>query len=192
MSARQINSLFAIVLAAWTASGCLRASAKTVVDVPPLDMPPPPPRVVETVEASAPAPLPLVEEPPRQPVVVPPRPAPPRAEAARPPEAKPEPPPAEAPKTAEEPAKPPTPLQTTPAAEEVEVERTIRGVLTKAATDLNRVNFRALNAEARNQYDTAKRFMQQADMELRTTRNLVFAQNLADKAAALAAQLAGR
>jgi hypothetical protein len=192
MSARHINSVFAIVLAAWTASGCLRASAKTVVDVPPLDMPPPPPRVVEAVEAAAPAPLPLVEEPPRQPVVVPARPAPPRAEAARPEAKPPEPPPPEPPKVAEEPAKPPTPLQTTPAASEGVVERSIRVVLAKASTDLNRVNFRALNADARNQYDTAKRFIQQADVELRTTRNLVFAQNLAEKAAALAAQLAGR
>lgn len=192
MSARHINSVFTIILAAWTASGCLRASAKTVVDVPPLDMPPPPPRVVEAVEAAAPAPLPLVEEPPRQPVVVPARPTPPRAEAARPEAKPPEPPAPEPPKVAEEPAKPPTPLQTTPAASEGVVERSIRVVLAKASMDLNRVNFRALNADARNQYDTAKRFIQQADVELRTTRNLVFAQNLAEKAAALAAQLAGR
>jgi hypothetical protein len=192
MNARQISALFVIVLVAWSAPGCLRASAKTIADPPRLDVPPPPPRVVEAVEASAPAPLPLVEEPARQPVVVPPRPAAPRAEVVRP-EAKPEPTPPEPPKTAEEPAaKPPTPLQTTPAATEGTVERAIRALLAKATTDLNRVNLQGLSTEARNQFDTAKRFMQQADTELRTNRNLVFAQNLAEKAAALAAQLAGR
>ena len=38
---------------------------------------------------------------------------------------------------------------------------------------------------------TAKRFIQQADEAMRT-KNLVFARNLADKAAVLAAQLGGR
>ena len=41
------------------------------------------------------------------------------------------------------------------------------------------------------QYDTAKRFAVQAEESLQA-RNLVFASNLADKAAALAAQLLGR
>jgi hypothetical protein len=41
------------------------------------------------------------------------------------------------------------------------------------------------------QYDTAKRFIQQADDAMKA-KNLVFARNLADKAAAIAAQLAGR
>ena len=48
-----------------------------------------------------------------------------------------------------------------------------------------------LNVDARTQYDTAKRFIQQSDGAIRA-KNLVFAKNLADKAAALAAQLAGK
>jgi hypothetical protein len=110
-------------------------------------------------------------------------------ESARP-ETKPEPP--QEPTKTDEPSRPTATLQTTPAAAEGEVERAIRTVIARASADLNRVNYQALNADARNQYDTAKRFIQQVDSELRTTRNLVFAQNLADKAAALAAQLAGR
>ena len=51
--------------------------------------------------------------------------------------------------------------------------------------------YRALNAEARVQYDTAKRFISQSQEALRA-KNLVFARSLADKAAALAAQLAGK
>jgi len=64
-------------------------------------------------------------------------------------------------------------------------------VLTRATTDLNRIDYRALNADARTQYDTAKRFVTQAQEALRA-KNLVFARNLADKAAALAVQLAGK
>jgi hypothetical protein len=41
------------------------------------------------------------------------------------------------------------------------------------------------------QYDTAKRFIRQADDAVKS-KNLVFAKNLADKAAVIAAQLAGR
>jgi hypothetical protein len=174
------------------AAGCAHARAKTVSGAPPLEMPPPPPRVVETVEATPPPPpFPLVEEPAHQPVLPPARPVT-RAEA--PP--KPEPPkveqlPVEPPKVAEEPKAPPPTLQKTPAGAERDVERAIRGVITRAATALKRVDYRALNTDARTQYDTAKRFIEQAEDALKK-RNLEFARNLADKALGLAAQLAGR
>ena len=93
---------------------------------------------------------------------------------------------------AEAPPKPPPTLQTTPAGAEGEVERLIRGVIGRANTDLSRVDYRLLNADARSQYDTAKRFIQQSEDALRPPQKLVFARNLADKASALAAQLAGR
>jgi hypothetical protein len=92
---------------------------------------------------------------------------------------------------ADEPPKPPTTLQTTTAAAEGEVERGIRVTLTRATADLGRINYRALNAEAKAQYDTARRFIQQADDAIRE-KNLVLAKNLADKAAGIAAQQAGR
>jgi uncharacterized protein (DUF885 family) len=91
----------------------------------------------------------------------------------------------------EDPPRPPTTLQTTPPTAEGEVERLIRASIAKANADLNRVDYRALNNDARNQYDTAKRFIRQADDAMRA-KNLVFAKSVADKAAALAAQLAGR
>jgi hypothetical protein len=160
--------------------------------MPALEMPAPPPRDVEPIEAEAPQPTPLVPEPARN---TPPRPRPApqptRPEPPKPEPPKPEPPPVEPPKPVEEPAKPPTTLQTTPAMVEGEVERGIRASLQRATADLNRIDYRALNADARTQYDTAKRFVQQADDAIRI-KNLVFAKNLADKAAALAAQLAGR
>ena len=191
MNVRALVPLVVALSAGSTLSACFHAAAKTAPDLPPLFMPAPPPRVVEAVEVPPSQPIPLVEEPQRQPIPPPaPRPTP-RVEAAKP-EAKPEQPSPEAAKIAEEAPKPPPTLQTTPAAAEGEVERRIRAVMGKASSDLGRVNSQALNAEARNQYDTAKRFLQQADAELKTTRNLVFAANLAEKAAALAVQLAGR
>jgi hypothetical protein len=193
MRLRTVVPLVLAVLAGPAVSGCLHASAKTVTEAPPLETPPAPPRVVEVVEATPLAPVPLVEEPPRQPIRPPARPQP-RAEAAPRPQEPPkvEVPPPEPPPVAEAPPKPPTTLQSIPAGAEGEVERVIRGLIVRANTDLNRVDYRLLNADARSQYDTAKRFIQQSEEALRPPRNLVFARNYADKASALAAQLAGR
>lgn len=194
---RRTNSLFvsvfsAVLLLAPLASGCARAKAKTVPEAPALDVPAPPARTVETsdVEASPPAPVP---PPPAEPARRPPprpRPAPPRQERSSDPRAeapKADAPPAEAQKPGEAPA---TNLQTSPAGAG-DVERAIHATLARATSDLNRVNYQGLNRDARTQYDTAKRFIEQADEAIRE-KNLVFARNLADKAAGLAAQLAGR
>jgi hypothetical protein len=173
----------------WLAYGCAHPRANTIADVPPLDVPAPPPRDVEPNGTEAPPPMPLVSEPARENPVRP-RPTPreqPRPEAPKPEAAKPEALPAEPPKPAEDP-KPPTTLQTAPTQVEGEVERGIRASLAKATTELNRVDYRVLNADARTQYDTAKRFIGQAEEAMRA-KNLVFAKNLAEKAEALAAQL---
>ena len=89
----------------------------------------------------------------------------------------------------EEPAKPPALLQTTPPNTEGDLERGIRASLTRAQTDLNRIDTARLNADARGQYETAKTFIRQAEQAVRA-KNLLFAKIVADKAAALAAQLA--
>jgi outer membrane biosynthesis protein TonB len=179
-----------IGLAALPLAACTHAQAKAAPDMPPLTMPAPPPRDVEPSDVEAPPPVPLVAEPAH---TAPARPRPAPAPKSEPPKAeppKPEPPPTEPPKPAEEP-KPPTTLQTTPAAAEGEVERGIRASLQRATADLNRIDYRALNTDARTQYDTAKRFVRQAEDNLRT-KNLVFAKSIAEKAATIAAQLAGR
>jgi hypothetical protein len=188
--------LIVLALAAVVASGCARTqAARTTPDGPPLDMPAPPPRDVEPNSTEVPPPLPLPQEPAR--TTLPPRQRPaPTREPARPEPPKPEPPPPEPPKPAppiEEP-KPPqgsSTLQTKPAGEEDNVERTIRTTLTRATTDLNRVDYRTLNTEARTQYDFAKAYIRQAEDAMRQ-KNLVFAKTVADKAAGIAAQLAGR
>ena len=182
-----------MMLLSLLASGCARAHAKTAPDAPSLEMPPPPARDVEPTDTDAPAPMPLVQEPAH---TTPPRPRPapreqPRSEPPKSEPPKAEPAPAEPAKPVDEVPKSPSPLQTAPATVEGEVERAIRTTLTKATSDLNRVDYRALNTDARTQYDTAKRFIGQADEEIQA-KNLVFAKNLAEKAAALAAQLGGR
>jgi uncharacterized protein (DUF885 family) len=91
----------------------------------------------------------------------------------------------------DEPPKPANTLQTTPPTAEGELERGVRAAILKATADLNRVDYRALNNDARNQYDTAKRFIRQADDAIKS-KNLVFAKTVADKAIVIAAQLAGR
>jgi hypothetical protein len=63
--------------------------------------------------------------------------------------------------------------------------------LTQASGGLNRINYQALNSDARTQYDTAKRFVAQAEEALRA-KNLVFANNLAEKAVQLSVQLVSR
>jgi len=180
------------MLTSMTAVACAHTQAKTVIELPPLEMPSAPPRVVE---ASEPQQAPLIALPDEATPSLRPRPTvAPRAEAPRPPEpAKVEQAATEAPKSAEEAPKPasPTTLQTTPTQREAEVERQVRGLIARATSDLGRVDYKALNVDARNQYDTARRFATQAEDALKA-RNLVFANNLADKAAALAAQLLGR
>jgi outer membrane biosynthesis protein TonB len=180
--------LVAVVLgmSALLASGCIRAQAKVIPEMPALDVPLPPPRViVEVVEPEPPAPAPPVAEPVRP--VPRPRPAPqPRAES------RPEPPKGEVPEAKASDAGRQTPtLQTASGPQEAEAERRVRGLLARATADLGHIDRRRLDADARTQFDTAKRFVSQAEDALRA-KNLVFAGNLADKAAALAAQLASR
>jgi len=176
---------------------CTSAHARITPEAP-LNVPPPPPRVIDSTEPEPQQPVPMPEEPAHHPPSrIPRQPKPadtPKPEAPKPEPPKPEtPPPAEAPKPPEEAPKPPptTTLQTTSPQAEVEVEKDVRTLLARAQSDLNRVDYRGLNNDARGQYDQAKRLMSQADDALRA-KNLVFAHAVADKAATLAAQLAGR
>lgn len=185
------KKVWLLILMAPVAAACTHAQAKATPEMPPLEMPPPPPRDVQPTEIEAPPPVTLVSEPARNPPARLRPPAPVRTEAPKTEPPKPEPPPVEPPKPADETAKPLTTLQTTPATEEGEVERGIRAAIQRANTDLSRIDYRALNADARTQYDSAKRFVQQADENIRS-KNLVFAKTFAEKAATIAAQLAGR
>ncbi len=178
-----------------TTAACAHPKAKTIAELPPLEMPPAPPRDIESNESEPLPPVPLPTEPARN---TPPRTRPaaparePRAnENSRPEPARPETTTeTEAPR-AEEPPRPATTLQTTPPEAEGEVERNIRSTMQRATNDLNRIDYRVLNSDARTQYDTAKSLIKQAETAVKS-KNLVFAKSVADKAAALAAQLGGK
>lgn len=180
-----------IVVCACSTSACFGLRARAVTAPEPLDMPEPPPRVVEVREPDVPPPIPLPEEPVR---TTPTRPGPsrPATEPARPAQASAPPEtPADAAKPEELTPRPATTLQTTPTQREEEVERRIRGQLDQALADLNRINYQALTSDGRTQYEQAKRFVSQARDALRD-KNLVLSNSLADKAATLATQLSGR
>ena len=175
----------AIVALACAASACVSAQAKGDPGGPALAPPAPPPHTIIPVEiVEAPASAPALPAP--TPVIVRPMARPPAPKPDKPvekPVDKPDPAAAAPPTAAPAPT---APLQTT--ANVTELERAIRARMAQAGRDLDRTDYRALNAERRTQYDTAKRFLQQADDALKV-KNLVFAEQLADKAATLAAAL---
>jgi len=185
-----VRRLSVLLLSALAATSCAKLHARTIG--PPLDTPAPPPRVV-----------PAAKEPIEgQPIVAPPvgevqRPAPPaikpQEQTASPPPASPPAAPAPAPSAASErPQAAPEPaptLQTT--ANPTVAEQRTRAALANATRDLARIDVRSLNADARAQYDIARRFVTQANDAL-ARKNFEFAQQLADKAATLAALLQRR
>jgi outer membrane biosynthesis protein TonB len=194
MTNYRVTAVLLLLLPAATAGGCVRAKAKTVPDVPvALDVPTPPPRDVEPSEQEPPPIIPLPQEPahnaPARSRPSAPQPRPQEQQRSEPP--KPEPAPeAETPRPEEPPRTTPL-LQTSQSQNEAQAERDIKATLTRAATDLNRIDYRILNSDARTQYDTAKSFIDQAEKAVRA-RNLVFAKTLADKAALIATQLGGK
>jgi hypothetical protein len=190
---RRATALLACALAL-AAAGCARPRPHVEPEVPPLALPAPPPRALPPLEggpieaAGATAP-----EPPRQQ-----RPVRPRADMARNTDNGRAEPRADVPKVEppageplEEPSGPGPALQLAPTADAARIEQNIRVQLQRANGDLNRIDTRALGADARSQYDTAKRFITLADQAIRD-RNLVYAQTLADKARVIASVLLGR
>jgi hypothetical protein len=190
----------ALACVALTLPACAKLHARTEPISPPLEIPSPPPREITATEA---APLTATATvPPATAAADPPAaaPQPPadlasrRPARATPPTAVPAPR-AEKPEGAPAPARPaqsgpPSPtLQTTPNVGEA--EQKVRATIAQASRDLGRIETRALNAEAKAQFDIARRFVQQAGEAL-TAQNFVFAGQLADKAATIAALLVTR
>jgi hypothetical protein len=180
-SVRVVTHFAAAALLAATAvsaGACARLHGRAIG--PPLETPAPPPRVVPSARPPAddhpivarPAPA-TASKPADVPQPAPAAAAPP-AVAARPGTDAPEPPPT---------------LQTT--ANAAAAERRTRTALASATRDLGRIDVRALSPDARAQFDIARRFIAQAGDAL-NAKNIEFAQQLADKAATLAALLQKR
>ena len=171
-----------VLLTASLGACAVKAQVRSEAPVPLLDPPAPPPRVVAVYE---PEPEPIAIAPAAEPATpVRPPVRPPR------PEQKPEPP-ATTPEPVENVARPaPGPsltLTPTPGSE-AQTAAAIRDLLLRATRDLSRVNVASLSSDGRAQYDTARRFIQQADEALKSS-NIVFAGKLADKAVTMAAVL---
>ena len=178
---RVMRALSVVLLTASLGACAAKAQVRSEVEVPLLDPPPPPPRVV----AAYPEPEPLAIAPAAEPVLPskpPPRPARPEQ---RPEPANAAPEPEEA---LPRPAPPPSLTLTPMPGSEAQTVTAIRDLLGRAARDLSRVNAGALNSDGRSQYETARRFLEQAEDALKA-RNIVFAGRLADKAATMASIL---
>lgn len=177
----RLGRLLTLVLLTVTLGACAaKAQVRTEVEMPLLDPPPPPPRVVTLYPEEA-TPVQLA------PAVEPATPARPPARPSRP-ENRPEP--AAAPEPVADVARPAPPsLTLTPSpGTETQTVAAIRELMARASRDLTRVNAASLSGDGRAQFETARRFLQQAEEALKA-RNVVFAGKLADKAATMAAVL---
>lgn len=163
-------------------AGCATAKAAAPAPMPTLAPPDVPPRVIAEYLPDPPLPAEPVSP---ETVTPPPRPVrPPRRDVARP-EAPAEEPQGPPPQPAQTPSQPALALQTPSGGR---ADQSVRTLLAQAARDLARVDYQALNTDGRAQYDTARRFMAQADEALKV-RNVMYAGKLADKAATMAAVL---
>ena len=168
-----------MLLLAASAAGCVGLQARGPAASPALNTPPAPapivlPAIVDTEPPPAPEPAPItsptVTKDPPAPPARPPRPAAP----ATPPPATPPP---------VEPTAPPPTLQTAPDANAAETRTT--STLTTAEQNLDRVVYQRLGADARAQFDNARGLIRMARTYLKL-KNYMYAEQLADKAAAVA------
>lgn len=178
-------------------ASCASASAKTV-DRPALNVPPPPPRIVEPAQEPLPEPVGEIPSSPAAPPAA--RPGRPARETAKPPaadpktEAKPAEPqkPETTPSTEPvAPVTPPAQLRTPQTADTSGAAKTVQATIDRARSTLSKVDYTPLSQERKNAYNDAKRFMDQAEAALKEG-NYVFAQAVANKAETLAKELAGR
>jgi hypothetical protein len=172
-----------LIALAVAASGCVTARAKGEPGGPALAAPDPPPHTVIPVQIAEEQPVEPVQDSPLRPSDEnKQKPADKRPRLAEKPAEKP---PDMAPA---QPAAPPAPpLQTTTNVNEK--AKAIGDRIRQAKGSLARINENALNPDQRLQFETAKRFLEQAEDALKV-QNLLFAEELANKAATLAEALA--
>jgi hypothetical protein len=188
---RLLPALLLCVASAGVAA-CKTTRAETPVERPNLEVPPPPPRVIEpALVVEAPPPDPVAESPTAPAGGSPPRPRPPRDPGTTKPEVKPEvpietplPPPITAPAA-------PQQLRTPGLASGPETIGEIRAILDRTQGVLDKIDYQRLTKPRQNSYDTAKRFHAEGEKELKAA-NYVLAKELAEKAERLAIELQTR
>jgi hypothetical protein len=188
---------FVAMVAAPTLTGCAALSAKgKPADRPAMNVPPPPPRVIEP--APEPLPEPVAELP-----AAPATPSAPR-NGTRPPanrQAAPDPKPVD-PKPVDAPTPDPAPVVMPPAAPAAQLrtpqtadtsnaEKGVRSTLDRSKGLLSNVDYRLLNPDRRKAYDDAQRFIKTSEDKIKQG-DFVFAQAMAEKAEMLAKELAGK
>jgi hypothetical protein len=192
--------LLVIPLATALLSGaCAAASAKgKPTDKPALNVPPPPPRVIEP--APEPMPDPVSELPTVPATTTSPASRSNRSRESKPPantdskpaEQKPaEPPPADPAPVAQPPAQPPAQLRTPQTADSENASKAVRATVQNANSLLSNIDYRQLSKVRQKAYNDAKQFILQAEDAIKQG-NFVFAQGWATKAEQLARELAGR
>ena len=173
------RATLAILLVA-SVSACGKVKASAPQPMAALEMPAPPGRLIVPATIPEPSPEPVapatVQTPARQ--NTPP--------ATRPAERSAPPPTATPPAPEPTPPAPPPVLLTTPNA--ADLEQKAQNHILAAKSDLQKVNYKALNTDAKLQFDTARQYIGQAEDALKM-RNYVFAGQLAEKAATLASLL---
>jgi len=187
-----MKRLALLMLLVPVAAGCASAQAKSNADRPNLEVPAPPPRVIESRAVyEAPPPEPVPDLPAPSPSLPRPRPVPPARDSK--PDPKPELPPAEVPPPVTPLAASPTipQLRTPGTADGAEAARQIREVIESAGRTLKSIDYRLLNAQRRAQYDSAKLLITQSEDALKS-QNYDLAKGLADKADRIAKELPGR
>jgi hypothetical protein len=192
--------LLVLPLAAALLSGaCASASAKgKPSDKPALNVPPPPPRIIEP--APEPMPEPVSELPTAPATTTPPASRSNRSRESKPPtntdskpaEQKPaEPPPTDPAPVAQPPAQPPAQLRTPQTADSENASKAVRATVQNANSLLSNIDYRQLSKVRQKAYNDAKQFILQAEDAIKQG-NFVFAQGMANKAEQLARELAGR
>jgi hypothetical protein len=182
------RSLLLILLLAPLAA-CASAQAKAPVESPKLDVPPPPPRLIETVTPSEPPPPDPVADLPANPATPRPRPSTPKSDPVKPEPPKTEPPVEQAPATPPAPTAPPLPQLRTPSSPDA--ARQVQEIIDRANGALKSIDYQALTPDRRAQYENAKLLIKQAEDAVKAA-NFDFAKNVAEKAERIAKELQGR
>lgn len=193
---RKLYLAIPVIVLAPLMGACASASAKgKAADRPAMNVPPPPPRVIEpTPEPAPPEP---VNDLPNAPAANsgtsrPSRPASPKPESK--PETPAEAPKAEAAKPAEpkpDPSNPAPQLRTPQTADTDGAARNVQATVERANTMLGGVDYGPLSNNRKKAYNDAKRFIRQAEDALKRG-NFTFAQGVATKAETLARELSGK
>ncbi len=177
-----MKPILLLLLALLPVAACTTVQAKAPVVRPNLEVPPPPPRVIEPATPPAERQPEPVEDLPPNPATPKPRPAAPKTEPAKPEAPKTEPPP-------ETPPPPPLPQLRTP--NSPDAGRQVQEIADRALGTLNSIDYGHLTRERRAQYNNAKLLIKQAEDAVKAA-NFDFAKNLAEKADKIAKELQSR